>query len=179
MHQIIHLRMTERLMITDRALFTLRRIAQIAMLINVFLLLNEVFKEFYTGDLHVAASQYLYFGLHGYHGLVPWIWTAVACNLAGLTLLLLPASLSLKWLNAACILVITGIWIEKGMGLVVTGFVPTPLGEIVEYSPTLDETWICLGIWAFGLLCYTMMLRVAVPILQGRFTRGQAVTSAA
>ncbi|MEZ5581736.1 MAG: hypothetical protein R3F37_02185 [Candidatus Competibacteraceae bacterium] len=26
-----------------------------------------------------------------------------------------------------------GIWIEKGMGLVVPGFIPTPLGEIFEY----------------------------------------------
>ncbi len=171
LHQIMHMRMTERLMITDRALFTLRRIAQVAMLVNVFLLLNEVFKEFYTGDLHVAASQYLYFGLHGFHGLVPWIWTAVACNLLGLVLFLLPASRSLKWLDLACVLVILGIWIEKGMGLVVPGFVPTPLGEIVEYSPTLNETMICLGIWAFGLLCYTILLRVAVPILQGRFTQ--------
>ena len=34
---------------------------------------------------------------------------------------------------------IVGIWIEKGMGLIVPAFVPTPLGEIVEYVPTLHE----------------------------------------
>jgi len=157
--------------ITDQALLTLRSIVQGAMLINVFLLINEVFKEFYSGNLHVASSKYLFVGLHGYHALVPWIWTAIAFNLAGMFLLVLPLSRSLKWLNVTCVLCIVGIWIEKGMGLVVPGFVPTPLGEIVEYSPTLNETLICLGIWAFGLLCYTVFLRMAVPILQGTLSK--------
>jgi len=170
MNRIIHSRMTERLMIADRGLLTLRSIVQVAMLINVFLLLNEVFKEFYTGNLHLAASRYLYFGLHGHNALVPWIWTAIACNLVAMTLLVLPLSRSLKWLDVACVLAIVGIWIEKGMGLVVPGFVPSPLGEIMEYSPTLNETLICCGIWAFGLLCYTIFLRIAVPVLQGRLS---------
>ena len=50
---------------------------------------------------------------------------------------MLPASRGLKTLNAACVLSIVGIWIEKGMGLIVPAFIPTPLGEIVEYTPTL------------------------------------------
>ena len=174
LERVIRARMLDRLMISDRALLTLRHIVQVSMIINVFLLGNEVFKEFYTGNLHMAASKYLYFGLHGHHALVPWIWTAIACNLIALTLLLLPISTSLKWLDVACVLAIVGIWIEKGMGLVIPGFVPSPLGEIVEYSPTLNETLICLGIWAFGLLIYTVLLRVAVPILQGRFTHTAA-----
>jgi Ni/Fe-hydrogenase subunit HybB-like protein len=154
--------------IKDKALFTLRSIVQVSMVINVFLLANEVFKEFYTDSLHVASARYLFFGLHGHHALVPWIWTAIAFNLIAMCILLLPASRSLKWLDVACVLAIVGIWIEKGMGLVVPGFVPTPLGEIVEYTPTLNETLICVGIWAFGILCYTIFLRMAIPILQGK-----------
>jgi molybdopterin-containing oxidoreductase family membrane subunit len=69
------------------------------------------------------------------------------------------------------VLAIVGIWIEKGMGLVIPGFTPTPLGAIVDYSPSLNETLVCLGIWAFGLLCYTIFLRMAVPILQGRLSK--------
>jgi Ni/Fe-hydrogenase subunit HybB-like protein len=157
--------------ITDRALMTLRSIVQVSMVINVFLLFNEVFKEFYTDSLHVASAKYLFFGLHGHNALVPWIWTAIVFNLTAMVLLLIPASRSLKWLDVACVLAIVGIWIEKGMGLVVPGFVPTPLGEIVEYSPTLNETLICLGIWAFGLLSYTIFLRMAVPILQGKLSK--------
>ncbi|MBI4026978.1 MAG: polysulfide reductase NrfD [Verrucomicrobia bacterium] len=165
------IRRTTDYRITDRALMTLRGIVQISMLINVFLLLNEVFKEFYSDTLHVASAKYLFFGLHGHHALVPWIWTAIAFNLTSMALLVLPASRSLKWLDVACILAIVGIWIEKGMGLVIPGFIPTPLGEMVEYTPTLNETLICLGIWAFGFLCYTLFLRMAIPILQGRLSK--------
>jgi len=171
MNKIIRSRMTERLMITDRALLMLRSIVQVSMLINVFLLVNEVFKEFYSGNLHVASAKYLFVGLHGHHALVPWIWTAIAFNLTAMVLLVLPVSRSLKWLNVTCVLAIVGIWIEKGMGLVIPGFIPTPLGAIVEYSPSLNETLVCFGIWAFGLLCYTVFLRMAVPILQGRLTK--------
>src|SRR3954469_11592790 len=70
--------------VTDRALLTLRSIVQVSMLINVFLLANEVFKEFYSGNLHVASSKYLFVGLHGHHALVPWIWTAIGLNLIGM-----------------------------------------------------------------------------------------------
>ncbi len=171
MNKVVHSRMSERLLITDRALLTLRSIVQVSMLINVFLLANEVFKEFYSGNLHVISSRYLYLGLHGHHALVPWIWTAITFNLIGMVLLVLPVSRSLKWLNVTCVLCILGIWIEKGMGLVIPGFIPTPLGEMLEYRPSLNETLVCLGIWAFGLLCYTVFLRMSVPILQGKLSR--------
>jgi molybdopterin-containing oxidoreductase family membrane subunit len=159
--------------ITDKALLTLRGIVQVSMLINVFLLLNEVFKEFYTKSKNISSSTYLFFGLEGHHALVPWIWTAVTFNLIAMFLLVLPLTRSLKFLNVACVLAIVGIWIEKGMGLVVPGFIPTPLGEIVEYSPSLNETLICLGIWAFGFLAYTLFLRMSVPILQGKLSRAK------
>ena len=171
MNKIIHARMAERLMITDRALMTLRGIVQVAMTINVFLLLCEVFTEFYAGGLHIVSTRYLYLGLHGHHALVPWIWTAIVFNLTAMVLLVLPVSRSLRWLNLTCVLCIIGIWIEKGMGLVIPGFIPSPLGEMVEYSPSLNETLICLGIWAFGLLCYTVFLRMSVPILQGKLSK--------
>ena len=70
-------------------------------------------------------------------------------------------------LVAVCILAIVGAWIEKGMGLIIPAFIPTPLGQVVEYSPTLNETLVCLGIWAFGLLVYTLLVKSAVPILRG------------
>ncbi|HNQ24714.1 MAG TPA: polysulfide reductase NrfD [Phycisphaerae bacterium] len=156
--------------VSDDALLTLRRIVQVAMLINMFLLGCEVFTEFYTDSAHVASARYLYFGLAGRTALVPWIWTAVAFNLLATLLLVVPSSRGLRVLNSACVLAIVGIWIEKGMGLIVPAFVPTPLGEIVEYYPTGREVLVCLGIWAFGLLLYTIFVRISVPVLAGELT---------
>lgn len=158
--------------VRDKALMTLRSIVQVSMLINLFLLANEVFKEFYTDSLHVASAKYLFFGLHGHNALVPWIWTAISLNCIAMTLLAMPLTKrSLVWLDVACVMAIIGIWIEKGMGLVVPGFIPSPLGEIVEYLPTWNETLVCLGIWAFGLLAYTFFLRMTVPILNGQLNK--------
>jgi len=159
--------------VSDDALLTLRRIVQVATIINMFLLACEVFTEFYSDTRHIASSRYLYLGLGSQNALVPWIWTAIGMNLLATTLLMLPASRSLRTLNIACVLAIVGIWIEKGMGLIVPAFVPTPLGEVVEYVPTLHETMVCLGIWAFGLLVYTILVRVSVPVLAGEVTHAQ------
>ncbi len=156
--------------VSDDALLTLRRIMQVAMVINVFLLGCELFTEFYTDSTHVASARYLYFGLGGRHALVPWIWTAIVFDVVVTALLVLPASRALRTLNVACVLAILGVWIEKGMGLIVPAFIPTPLGEMVEYQPTWHETQVCLGIWAFGLLLYTIFVRMSVPVLSGEIT---------
>ena len=74
-------------------------------------------------------------------------------------------------LNTACVCCVIGIWIEKGMGLVIPGFIPTPLGNIVEYVPSINETLVCLGIWALGILMYSWMLHLAIPIMSGRFRK--------
>ena len=153
-----------------RALMTLRQIVLVALTINMFLLISELFTEFYAGTAHISSMRYLYFGLEGYSALVPWIWTSIVLNGVALIILYLPAARSLRFLNVACVLLIVGIWIEKGMGLIVPAFIPTPLGEMVEYLPTLNEILVCVGIWAFGLLLYTIFVRITVPVVTGRLT---------
>lgn len=98
---------------------------------------------------------------------MPWIWTAIVLDLVGLALLITPISRKITGLNLACVACVVGIWIEKGMGLIIPGFVPSPLGQIVEYLPTFNETLVCVGIWAFGALLYSWMLHVAIPIMNG------------
>jgi molybdopterin-containing oxidoreductase family membrane subunit len=149
------------------ALKTLKRIFTVAMVINLFLFGSEVFTEFYTGSAHVASANYLFFGIEGANKLVPWIWMAVVMNVAATIILLSKRSSKLLWVDIACVLAIVGIWVEKGMGLIIPGFVPSPLGEVVEYAPTLNETLVSMGIWAFGALIYTLMVRVAVPVVLG------------
>ena len=161
------IRRVTRYYIGDQPIFTLRMIMTVAMIINMFLLGCELFTEFYYADTHAAAAQYLYFGLHGHAGLVPWIWTAITLNAIGLVLLITPLSRNIVGLNIACVACFIGIWTEKGMGLIIPGFVPSPLGQIVEYLPSLNETLVCLGIWAFGALLYSWMLHVAIPIMNG------------
>ncbi|MHC4423030.1 MAG: sulfate reduction electron transfer complex DsrMKJOP subunit DsrP, partial [Planctomycetota bacterium] len=125
---------------------------------------------------HIASTRYLYFGLEGYDALVPWIWTALGCSGLALVILYLPLARSLRFLNVACVLTIVGVWIEKGMGLIVPAFIPTPIGEIVEYTPTLNEILVCLGIWAFGLLLYSIFVRITIPVLSGRLTHDRVYT---
>ncbi len=156
--------------VPDGALQLLRKIITVALAINMFLLGSEMFTEFYTQAEHSASAQYLFFGLGGKHALVPWIWTAIGMNSVALLLLFFPITKSLKWFNLSCFLMIVGIWIEKGMGLIVPAFIPSPLGEKVEYLPTTNETLVSLGIWAFGLLVFTILVRITIPVLSGRLT---------
>lgn len=156
--------------IPNKALMTLKNIVTIALTINMFLFLGEIFTEFYTGSQHIASLNYLLFGLHGRNNLVPWIWIAISLNTIALAIFYLPFARGIRYLNTACVMLIIGIWIEKGMGLIIPGFIPTPLGEIVEYAPTFNETLVCLGIWAFGLLLYTIFVRITVPVLTGQLT---------
>ena len=154
--------------VPEKALMTLRNIVRVAMSASMFLLASEVFTEFYTDSAHVASARYLFFGLEGRHALVPWIWTSVGLNLIGLIILYTPFSRSRPLLTVGCVMMIVGVWIEKGMGLVIPAFVPSPLGEIVEYFPTLNEWLISAGIVAFGFLVFTILVRVTIPVLSGK-----------
>lgn len=146
---------------------TLATVLRVTILINLFLVLSEIFTQFYTGGSHVTSAQYLYFGLHGKTGLVPWIWTAIVLNVGAAILLLHPVSQRIGPLLVACVLCFVGVWIEKGMGLIVPGFIPSTLHELVEYSPSLVEWKVTVGIWALGLMVYTVALKVAIPVLTG------------
>ncbi len=155
--------------ISSKPIQTLVKIVRVTILINLLMIVSEVFTEFYTGGSHTSSARYLFFGLHGKHGLVPWIWTAIVMNVgAALLFLNRRAMTTAWWVTIACALAFVGCWIEKGMGLIVPGFVPSTLHEIVEYSPSLVEWKITAGMWALGLMIYTIALKVAIPVLSGR-----------
>ncbi|MGK5094830.1 NrfD/PsrC family molybdoenzyme membrane anchor subunit [Deltaproteobacteria bacterium TL4] len=147
-------------------------ITAISLQISLFLLAVELFTDFYSQTQHASSIQYLFFGLEGHASLVPWIWTAVVLNVTAVIILSIhKLRENLKLLNVACVLVMVGIWIEKGMGLVIPGFIPTPLGDIVEYTPTFYETGVCIGIWSIGALIFTALAKVAIPVEMGLLTR--------
>jgi len=160
--------------ITDQAIFKIAELIAYAMFLNLFLLGAEVFKEYYSDTAHLAPMKYLYQGLEGHSDLVSYIWTATLFNTTAFLLFLIPQTRENQiTLNIGCILIFVGVYIEKGMGLVVPGFVPDVLGGFYEYSPTGTEILVTLGIWATGLLVYTMLLRIAIPIMNGDFHVGE------
>lgn len=155
--------------ISDGALSKLAMIATAAAQINLLMLGSELFKEFYFPTHHSQSAHYLFFGLHGHNALVAWIWTAIAFNVvATATLTLHPLRRNPTLLFPACLLLFIAIWMEKGMGLVIPGFIPSPLGEIVEYMPSWVELCVTFGIWATGLFLFTILIRVALPIELGK-----------
>ncbi|WP_404305554.1 sulfate reduction electron transfer complex DsrMKJOP subunit DsrP [Neorhodopirellula lusitana] len=153
----------------DDPIATLTKIIRVTILINLLMVASELFTEFYTGGSHVSAAKYLFFGLHGKTALVPWTWTAIGLNVTAALLFLWPGILSLRWrplLVAACCMAFTGTWIEKGMGLIIPGFIPSTLHEIVEYVPSQLEWKVTVGIWAFGLMVFTIAIKTALPTLK-------------
>ncbi len=162
------IRKTTTYPIAEGAFSKLALITTVAAQINLVMLLSELFYEFYWPTHHGLSAYYLFFGLDGHHALVPWIRTAVALNiLATLALMIHPVRRNSRLLMLACSTLFVAIWIEKGLGLVIPGFIPSPLGEIVEYIPTWVELRVTAGIWALGLFVLTVLVRVALPIELG------------
>jgi len=147
----------------------LRQIAAVSMWINLFLFASELFSTLYAGAGHAAAVRYRLFGLDGHWALVPYTWLGIVLEIYGTLVLVIPALYRrVPLLVSGCVAVVVGVWVEKGMGLVVPGFVPTPLGETVDYSPSFAEFCISAGIWAAGALLYTLMVKAAVPVHLGQ-----------
>lgn len=146
-------------------------VTAIALQVTLFFLLAELFTDFYNESEHALSARYLFFGLDGHNALTPWIWTAAGLlGIAMVILMIHPLRHNPVTMNIAFVLTAIGVWIEKGMGLVIPGFVPTPIGEIYEYTPSLTEVMVSLGIWAFGLLLFTLFAKAALPV-QCRFLR--------
>jgi hypothetical protein len=142
---------------------------RVTVLLNLFFVGSEVFTEFYSGGSHTASASYLFLGLHGHNALVPWIWTALAFNSVAAVILLSARAKEQLWLaDIACALTFVGVWIEKGMGLIIPGFVPSTLHELVEYMPNELEWRVVVGIWAAGLIVFTLGIKIAVEIFAGR-----------
>ena len=129
---------------------------------------SELFTEFYAPTHHNQSATYLFFGLRGHNSLLPWIWSAIGMNVfATLSLSIHRLRQNTIFLQFACLLLFIAIWIEKGMGLIIPGFIPEPWGKIVEYSPTGIEIIVTLGVWAMGFFLFSLLVKLAIPIELG------------
>jgi molybdopterin-containing oxidoreductase family membrane subunit len=134
-----------------------------AMAINVFFVLVEVFTVFYAAiPEHTEHFEYLYL-LGGGHNLAPWMWVSGVFAIAALIILFTPAWRRSQ-LPLACILVFVSLWLEKGLGLIVGGFVPSPLGAVAHYAPTLPEWTIVAGVWSVGAFLITVFFKILLSV---------------
>ncbi|MFZ1060735.1 MAG: NrfD/PsrC family molybdoenzyme membrane anchor subunit [Candidatus Rokuibacteriota bacterium] len=150
----------------QEAIQKLSLIVTYTMIINVFFVLMEVFTVFYSQIPEpMSHFQFLFVGLDGHAPLVPWMWASMALAVISLVLLITPRyRTNEKLLAVACVMVFASLWIDKGMGLIVGGFVPSPLGHVTPYVPTLPEVSITLAIWAVGFLMLTVLYKMALAV---------------
>ncbi len=150
----------------EKAIKNLAVIVTYAMILNVFFFLLELFTALYSGiPDHRHHFQLLYFGLEGNTYLVPWMWTSVALALISLVLLIVPKYRNnFTFLAIACVTTFFSIWIDKGMGLIIAGFIPNPLGKVVWYVPTFPEVMISVAIYALGFLVITALYKIALTV---------------
>jgi len=137
-----------------------------AMAANIFFILMEIFTAYYSGiPEHIHHFQFLFIGLDGNTSLVPWMWISIILALSSLVLLLSPkARSSEKILFGICLAIFASIWIDKGLGMIVTGFIPTSLGDVADYWPTIPEVLISLGVWAIGFFLITIFYKIALSV---------------
>lgn len=145
---------------------SLAKIVTYGIIINVFFFLCEVFVVFYSQiPEHMDHLTYLFFGLHGHGVLVPWMWSSMALMCVGIILLVNPVTRRNESVLAiACIAVFIGTWIDKGLGMISGGFVPSPLHHVNEYVPTVAELIISLAVWCVGFLVLSVLFKMAITV---------------
>lgn len=163
---LLIMRKVAKLEIAQDVFKTLSKIITYAMLFNMFFLGLEVFTAFYSNiPGHKHAFEYLFVGHHGYNALVPFMWTSMILAAISLVLLVIPKFReNMRLLPVALVCLFLATWIDKGLGLVVAGFVPTPMEHITEYAPTVPELFIALGVYATGALILTLLWKAVMGV---------------
>lgn len=153
----------------EKAIQALAKIVAYALAVSLFFVGVELFTAFYSGiPEHEAQFIYLFAGLHGHTGLVGWMWAFAVLAAGALAVLLIPGLRKQEtWLAPACVAVFASLWIEKGLGLVLPGFIPSPLEAMTEYHPTGPEIAITLGVWAVGFLILTVFYKIFTTVRGG------------
>ena len=162
------LRKTTAIEIKDEAIRKVAELMAYAMFFNLFLLGAEIFKEYYSHTEHLLYTQYLWQGIGNHRALVPYAWFSLFCSVTATLIFVVPRTRA-NWvtLNIGSVLIFAGVYIEKGMGLVIPGMTPDTLGEIYEYRPSAVEWMVAIGVFGLGALVFTTLVNVAVPIMMG------------
>lgn len=148
------------------AIRTLAKIITYAMVVNVFFFVLELFTAFYSNmPGHKHPFLYLFTGLDGHTGMVPFMWAAVVLGLGSLVLLI-PSSTrdNENVLPVALFMLFVATWIDKGLGLLIAGFTPNPFERVTVYAPTGLELLVSAMVYATGALVLTILYKVAIGV---------------
>jgi len=151
----------------DEAIRKLAQIVTYAMVLNLFLFGVEIFTVVYSGmEHHTVHLEYLFFGLDGQGGnIAPFMWLSMVLSVGATGLLLKPRIRNdFRILPIICGMVFVAIWLDKGAGMLTGGFVPTPLGKITPYFPSLTEVLIGVGLYALGALVLTLLYKIVLSV---------------
>ena len=153
----------------DAGKVAIQKLAQIvtyALIINLFLYAMEFFTAFYSGiPGHQHSLIYLFSGIHGHGVLVPWMWASIIMAVLSAIIMVVPKFRHNEViLGITCAMIFIALWIDKGLGLVVGGFIPNMLEHVVEYSPTLPEIMITIAVYALGALILTVLYKIAIAV---------------
>ena len=146
---------------------TLTMIITYAMCLNIFFFMLEVFTAFYSG---METHQHPFFFLFGFADvegswIPPFMWTAAVLGILSMILLVVPKFRNndalLPW---TLFILVIATWIDKGLGLLIGGFNPTPFEYYTVYTPTIWEVSIALGIFAVGALVVSILWKIALEV---------------
>jgi molybdopterin-containing oxidoreductase family membrane subunit len=155
------------------ALKTLSTIITYAMCINVFFYLLELFTAYYSGiPGHQHPITFLFAGHDGHMAWVNgWMWVAAIFAIASLAMLVPPQfRYNDKLLPIALIMLVIASWIDKGLGLLIGGFTPTPFETISIYTPSIWEIIVGLGIYGIGALIVSCLWKITLDVRKERGT---------
>ncbi len=160
------LKKTTTFEIKDEAIWKIAELMAYAMFINLFFFFSEIFKEVYSNTEHIVHLKYLFKGVGENRDIVAYGWLSFIISFIAFLLFLIPTTRkNIITLNIGAILIYFGVYIEKGIALIIPGFTPDTLGQIYVYRPSLTEIRTSVAIFSFGFLVFTLLTRVAVAIV--------------
>ncbi len=160
------LKKTTKFEIKKEAIWKIAELMAYSMFLYLFLFFSEIFKELYSDTHHVIHLKYLFVGVKGHTDLVVYAWTSIIFSIIAFLLFLIPRTRkNVITLNIGAVMIYIGVYIEKGIALVIPGFSPDSLGQLYTYHPSMIEFRTSVMIFALGFLLFTFMSKVAVEII--------------
>ena len=160
------LKRTTTFEIKDEAIWKIAELMAYAMFLNLFFFFAEVFKEVYSDTEHLVHLKYLFKGVGENRDLVMYGWGSLVISFIAFLLFLIPITRkNVVTLNIGAILIWFGVYIEKGIALLIPGFTPDSLGQIYIYRPSMIELKVSMGIFAIGFLIFTFITKIAIAII--------------